>query len=426
MENISKSQFPSTKLLQKNKNRMMSPRILSLALLFNSFSIFSANAEYDKKEETTLENKYVKIILLNPIDEQGCRFTRGAWIKNIYLNGGSKNGLLVDTSIFPNHPAFGFTEEFIPAQELTQRIEGKPVFDKIGVGKVLRPGETRFSDTPLQLFPWTVQTDDTGDIGRTVIYIQKGTEIEGFNFTLTKTVFFNDEAAVTLTDTLENTGKKQVVTQVYIHPFFTLGSTPADCWYTIPVPPKAATGNTSVFFSAVSEAQITVNYFSKEAKWVAVGNRQTGEVVGILSDTEFNTILVWKSETCFAVEPYVSINLAPGEKQSWQWRLITGCGLSKISRVEKNGMTSIERTADGIAVGFLPVQETKDVQILLKILNEKGDLVHEQTGACASATPTKPAKIIFAAPLLPGMKYRVTAEIFHSDKMVASAEEKIF
>ena len=396
-----------------------------LLLVIFMGTLFNAQAATITKNsagEMVAENEYLKIILVNPEDKVGCRFTRGAWLKNIFLKGGGKTGILVDKSIFDYHTAFGFTEEFTPSPKLSEVVEGKPVFAKIGVGIVKRPGKSRFSDLPLQLFPWEITIQDLAGGGKTIVYSQLGEDREGYCYTLTKTISITDEAVVKLVDTLTNTGTKKLTTQVYIHPFFARGGTPKACWYTVPTNPKTAAGKKAVTWT---KDMITINNFSKTEKWVAGGNHRTGEVIGILSDSEFAKVAIWKAPTCYALESFIDINLAPGEKQTWSWLLYPGRGLKKVSGIGKKGMTAIERTVNSIDVSFLPVRQTKPLKIVLKIFNQRGRLVKEMSQMRGVSAPTKPAIAVFKIRLLPNEKFNVTAEVISDGKSIAIAKDRI-
>lgn len=381
--------------------------LFTMCMVCLVFSLNAVTVDKNSSGDIIVENDYLKVVLNNPNDDLGCRFTKGAWLKNIYLKGGCETGMLINKTIFPNHMAFGFTEEMFPANRLRMRVDGIPTFFKIGVGVVKRPKESRFSDMPVTIFPWSVEIDRTKKSMQSVVYTQKARNMEGFNYTLRKIVTVDDNAIIKLVDILENTGEKRLTTQVYTHPFFATGGEPKDCWYTVPLK-----GETPMEYSAITLSQdmMTVEGFCEKARWLAGGNRKTGEVIGIMSDSEFAKVDIWKSKTCYALEPFINIDLAPGEKQTWQWILKPGKGLGKVTQMSQDGMISIKRDKDLVELKYLPIRIMNNFKIALKVFGVGGDLVKEYSQECSLASPVKPAIAKFQIEL-PKTKFTLSAHI---------------
>ncbi|WP_187144210.1 hypothetical protein, partial [Victivallis vadensis] len=88
-------------------------------------------------------------------------------------------------------------------------------------------------------------------------------------------------------------------------------------WYALPG------GKRQPVAALLPEKTLEATEIPQDCRAIAAGGLASGGYVAVISaDRPFNRIDLWRSETdCFAVEPYLPLNLAPGECREWSWRL---------------------------------------------------------------------------------------------------------
>lgn len=390
--------------------------ILFFFAIGHAFSDGSTGVVDQNKNVFVLENDSLRITMINPADDYGCRFNKGGWIKNIVLKDKNEQ-LLIGDSIFPNHPAFGLTEEYTPSVHLEEKQKDKSVRFKLGVGRVIRSGKSKFKDKPLQFFPWETKVNGP----ESLTFAQNAVSSKGYDYKLKKK-FHLLGSTLHISNHLTNTGNETLSGNLYLHPFFNLKNDLNAGWFNI----AGRKNRESVRVTAAlkgSDGLFTENTKGKAVHWVATGNHETKSVTGMLCDVDFIKVDVWKFKECYAVEPFIKINVKPGETLSWNWRLLFGRGLSKVSDMNAHGMTEIKRTDTGIDVILLPSKKINHVTMRLRVLRRSGETVYEKVQKCGSAFPFKPVRMSFPSALKQKNGHKIQLDIISMGKTLIHIEE---
>ena len=392
-------------------------RLFIIITFYTAFSGVAAMNLNSSKKEIVLENQYLRITMINPENDYGCRFNKGGWIKNIILKDKNEK-LFIENSIFPDHPAFGFTEEYIPSVELEKKQKDKSVHFKLGVGKVIR-GKSIYKDKPLQLFPWKTKVN----CPESVTFAQNAVNSKAYDYKLKKKVHLSG-AMLHISNHLTNTGNENLSAELYLHPFFKLENDPKALWFEIPVEKSRKAVPVTTVIKGQDEL-FTEDTTDKGVHWVAAGNYLTKSLTGILSDVDFIKVDVWKSKGCYAVEPFIKINLKPGETYSWNWRLLFGRGLSQVSHMNAYGMTKIKKAEAGIDVIFLASKKMDNVKMRLRVLSQSGEKVQENVQKCGSVFPFKPERLSYPLNIKSKDRHKIVIDIYSNDKTVSYIEKII-
>jgi len=207
-------------------------------------------------------------------------------------------------------------------------------FLKIGIGTLIRPEEPKyFFATPYQIAnpgKWKVKKKSDR-----VIFIHK-LEENGYAYTYTKTVqLVKGKPELVLSYTLKNKGKKKIETNVYNHNFFVMDliQTGPDYIVKFPFPlsgelnPGAdlgrLVGNDLVIDKAFSKGDHIfspgLQGFSASPKDhdIRIENHKTGAAVRITCDQPIMKMVFWSAIKTICPEPYIAINVKPGESFKW-------------------------------------------------------------------------------------------------------------
>jgi|SRR5665213_453972 len=220
--------------------------------------------------------------------------------------------------------------------------EAKPggLFVKIGVGNLRKVGDTYNRYQPYDVVDpgkWTIKkTRDS------VEFTQKLSDSgTGYSYLYRKTVRLTPgKPQMTIEHSLRNTGRLAIHSAVYNHNFVVLDHQPPGPDFTFKVPfqiqpaparPGAAArvplteirGDQVVYLKTLSgqdEASALLQGFGDDPKnaEIVIENRKVGAGVRISGDRPLTRELLWSVRTVLAVEPYVAVDVAPGEEFTWK------------------------------------------------------------------------------------------------------------
>jgi hypothetical protein len=147
-----------------------------------------------------------------------------------------------------------------------------------------------------------------------------------------------DGDALVLEHSLRNTGRKAIATSVYNHNFFMLDGQPTgpDIVVRLPFELRAAVDLAPAGLAAVrgrdlvylkelqpkQTVQTDLTGFGATSRDydIRVENRRSGAGVRITSDRPMSRLLLWSPRTTVCPEPYIDLNVQPGQDTSWRLR----------------------------------------------------------------------------------------------------------
>jgi len=207
-------------------------------------------------------------------------------------------------------------------------------FLKIGVGTLIKPEEPKyFFATPYQIAnsgKWKVKKKSDR-----IIFIHKLQE-NGYAYEYIKTVqLVKGKPELVLSHTLKNKGKKNIETNVYNHNFFVMDGTLTGPDYSVIFPFTLSgeltagadfgrlEGNELKFEKLFTKGDHVfspgLQGFGNTAKDhdIRIENHKTGAAVRITCDQPIMKMVFWSAVKTICPEPYIAINVKPGESFKW-------------------------------------------------------------------------------------------------------------
>ncbi|MBS1371952.1 MAG: hypothetical protein HPZ91_18555 [Lentisphaeria bacterium] len=285
------------------------------------FMLFAAGASEPQSGSFRIDNGLFSVTLDNPAapdpgGRSGCRFLRPGWITALYP-AGSRVSLFHTRSVSNYHPAFGCAVELLPELELAP---GRQL--KIGVGVIEPHPVSRFQPKPVELFPWQTKYAESGT--KTVLTAhQTSGDRNGYAYELTASITITDGSPeIILEQELHNTGSRRITATAYLHPFFFTGE-PESCRVRL---------HGEEFKPVFSEAPNTETVYRKnEGRREITAEFRTDRdcSVTLAADTPLDRSRLWHNgRDCFAAEPFITLDIAPGERRKWSFRLVIRTGKS--------------------------------------------------------------------------------------------------
>ncbi|WP_080903931.1 hypothetical protein [Parabacteroides sp. Marseille-P3160] len=224
----------------------------------------------------------------------------------------------------------GPVDEFSPIGYNEAHVDGE--FLKIGVGTLRKPKETNYNRFSLYEIMnagiWNISHEDASITFRHVL------QGNLFSYVYTKVIkLLNDEFL--LEYTLENTGTQFLSTDVYNHHFFTIDRHPTgpDIVINLSFNPKgkwrdadgpAIIRNERIEYNRClyrGESVFMDNVYGfdpeKDTYSFKIENRCSRAGVRMTGNQKLLKMVFWASSTTSCLEPYIGINVAPGEKINW-------------------------------------------------------------------------------------------------------------
>lgn len=220
----------------------------------------------------------------------------------------------------------GPVEEFMPAGY----DEAKPgeTFLKIGVGRLRKPDHQDYDHARVYdlVDPGTRGTAQTPS---SISFTQN--VADGFHYVKTLRLV-PGQPQMRIEHELTNTGRAVLTTNVYDHNFLNLGPGNGDVVVTLPyvITPDIAPnpdlarveGNRIIYAKPLTgdeRVAFLISGFGPSAKDydILTENKHTGASVRVTGDQRLVRMYIWSIRTVMAVEPFVGIQLKPGETKRW-------------------------------------------------------------------------------------------------------------
>ena len=299
-------------------------------------SFFGCQTDTKKILEADISNGLITAKLFLPDAEQGyyrgSRFDWSGVIPELKYQGHNYFG-----QWFPNYDPTLHDAICGPVEEFSEiGYEQAPVggeFLRIGIGGLRKPVEERFDRFGYYELSnsgkWTVKTAEDN-----VVFNHQVKDVAGYSYEYRKKVLLvKDKPEMVLEHALKNTGKKAIKTTVYNHNFFTIDNQTIgpDIVLKFAFPVSVARENPrtvidgrqiefirnlepreNVFFGEIRGHNNSVEDYD-----FSIENLKTGAGVRITCDRHLSSIVFWACATTACPEPYIDVNIEPGETFSW-------------------------------------------------------------------------------------------------------------
>ena len=225
----------------------------------------------------------------------------------------------------------GPTDEFFAIGYDSAPVGGE--FVRIGIGGLRKPAEDKFERFGYYEFSnpgkWTVKKEKDK-----VVFTHQLNDVAGYSYEYEKTVrLLKDKPTMVLEYRLKNTGEKAIETVVYNHNFFTIDhqTTGPNSVVKFSYPISVKTEYPAIKISgqqieyirefAPNEAfflgEIEGHSNSVEDYDFRIENLKVGAGVRITCDKPFSRVVYWSAVKTQCPEPYIDINVQPGETFTW-------------------------------------------------------------------------------------------------------------
>ena len=205
-------------------------------------------------------------------------------------------------------------------------------FVRIGVGGLRKPDNGRFDQYKyydiINPGKWTVKKGKDN-----VVFTHLLKDVNGYSYIYEKKVrLVKGKPQLVLEHKLKNTGKKTIKTNVYNHNFFTIDNQPTgpDFVVKFSFPAKATVENPAVRINgqqieylndppnrAIGLGEIKGHSNSVKDFDFRIENKKVGAGVRITGNRPISKIIFWSAGTTQCPEPYIDINIQPGETFTW-------------------------------------------------------------------------------------------------------------
>ena len=228
-----------------------------------------------------------------------------------------------------NDAICGPVEEFMPVGYDEASVGGE--FLRIGIGGLRKPEEKEFQRFGYYDFSnpgkWDIKKANDN-----VVFTHQIADVAGYGYDYQKTVrLVTGKPQMELVHTLKNTGKKTIETEVYNHNFFMIDQQQIDSGVVVIFPFPLNLTNTN---PAVKIEGRQIEYISNPRRSIQfddieghsnsikdydfrIENRISGAGVRITCDRPLHRLIYWSSTTTQCPEPYLNINIKPGESFTW-------------------------------------------------------------------------------------------------------------
>jgi len=316
--------------------------LAGISLSFGFYSLAPGNEQHSTEEfsRAQISNGIIKLSLFLPDPQKGYyRGTRFDWsgiISQVEYKGHTYFGEWKRTHDPGNHDDIvGPVEEFRTRGAALGYHEAKvgESFVKIGVGLLEKPDEPeyRFSHPYRIIKPGTWKINSGEDW---IEFQQDFRDESGWGYLYAKRISLaKGKPEFTIAHSLKNTGSKTIETHQYNHNFFVIDGEPIGKSYVLrfPFDVKAtrdlkgimeARGNELIFNQDLEEGSLFTELegFGTDAKdhEIVIENKKTGAGVKIKGDRPLAQFYFWTVKTTICPEPYIELNLGPGEEEKWE------------------------------------------------------------------------------------------------------------
>ena len=304
--------------------------------VFLCFSLLGLSAQDFPQAE--ISNKMIKAKLYLPDIQkgyyQGTRFDWSGVIPELEYKGHSFFAQWFNDYNPKTHDAIlGPVEEF--RQLGYNKANVGEEFLRIGIGGLKKPEEKNFDGFGIYEVTspgkWDVKTATDR-----VTFTHTLNNVAGYSYVYTKTVMLKEgEPKLVLRHSLKNTGKQAIETVAYNHNFFVIDNQPVGPEIVIKFPfdiigkwnnpdgPSVIDGKNIRFTRVLREREsVMIEDVKGHSNSVSdydfrIENLKTGAGVRITCNRPISKMVFWSSPKTSCPEPFIDINVKPGEEFTW-------------------------------------------------------------------------------------------------------------
>jgi hypothetical protein len=274
---------------------------------------------------------------------RGTRFDHAGVFGNVEFAGHKIFGPWKDTHDPTNHDDIvGPCEEFGNQKPLGyDDAKVGETFLKIGVGELEKPKEEKYSFANkykiVKPVEWT-RTNKIQGIDKPLEAWTAKQEANGYGYSYAKVIVLGELSTtnplvIGIVHTLKNTGEKRIATDFYNHNFFNVDGDPVGPNYSIGFPCEVKANNLRGKFGDLVELKdkefrfkdkLTDGFvmaeltgFDAKQRTFEMRHAPSGVRVRVDHTYSFSKFNVWGIKTTICPEPYMAIDLKPGETASW-------------------------------------------------------------------------------------------------------------
>ena len=308
----------------------------SILLILTALILLACQSEKEGFPQADISNGLITATLYLPDAERGyyrgSRFDWSGVIPELKYKGHDYFGQWFPVYDPTIHDAIsGPVEEFMQIGYEEAAVGGE--FLRIGIGGLRKPVEEQFERYGYYEFTnpgkWTVKKAKDN-----VVFIHELNNVAGYSYVYEKTVrLVKDKPQMILEHSLKNTGNKAIQTSTYNHNFFTMDRQPTGPDITVkfafPVSvtrehPDVRIDGQQLGFARVLEPTEATNIGQLQGHNNSVADYDfriehsgTGAGVRITGDKPIYRIVFWSCGLAVSPEPYIELNIQPGETFTW-------------------------------------------------------------------------------------------------------------
>lgn len=376
-------------------------------------SVTEEDVDGDTAPEIILQNNYIRVALDRGVPPAGGEVTRytdrfvwGGWIRDLAFLPSGRHFLLQAGEVDDINPLFtGMPEEFeqiVPLGKPLPTNTNRVYLLKVGVGicSGVPSGDAWKQIRVEQPTPWTVSSGVLSNGVAQVTFSQIFAPTNGLGYEYVKTFTLEPGAsALRVNRRLTNRGTQPIATSWYIHPFFPQDESTSSseaCWATAPIrvgehPADVDTKSCTVLRPDPLGIWGSLAGRSIPEPWYATGRRNTGEFLVTRTSRRIEWLRIWTAEHCYALEPFSTIDLAPG--QTWEQTVThtAARGLQNVSGVGQGITVDLSRTADRVTVSLITDRAREGIDVSLSLNDQQsGRLIASLRFTTGRMTPQAP------------------------------------
>ena len=330
----------------------------------------------------------------------GKRFVWAGWVRNIESVPSGRRWF-VDTTQ-GSETWLGIPEEFEQTVKMAEMEDGSFACLKVGIGEATGSGMCLGGSLKLTKAIPYVHEATVADDGAAVATFTQTVETDyGYGYVYRKEFrLVPGSAVLEVIRTLRNTGIQPLRTSWFTHGFWGQAGNGHDreCWSTVPLQDLAGgIGAVDTAPCRVSDLAPTCYWGPISAEelaepWYASGYSPTREVFVSSFSERLAWIRIWTHAKTYSVEPFVLIDLAPGESKIWTDRRAAVRGLDGAAAVGQGAVLDLGGTDEKLLHATIcTYRPLKDVQVRLRCRPEGADEdMVDHTATLATCGPDWP------------------------------------